>query len=69
MLLPYLERSGTLEPGFWWGRSDGCWMKFGPPSEEVGPFVWSESAWADWRHDRLPDEMEGPWQMFFSHVR
>jgi hypothetical protein len=69
MLLPYLERSGTLEPDFWRGRSDGCWMKFGPPSQEVGPFVWSESAWADWRHDRLPDEMEGSWQMFFSHVR
>ncbi len=69
MLLPYLERSGTLEPDFWEGRSDGCWMKFGPPSRDTGPFVWSESPWMDWRHDLLPDRMEGPWEIYFSHVQ
>jgi len=69
MLRPYLERTGTLEPDFRWGRTDACWMKFGPPSEEVGPFVWSESAWSPWRHDGLPDRMEGPWELYFSHVQ
>lgn len=69
MLRPYLERTGTMEPDFWWGRSDACWMKFGPPSDEVGPFVWSESAWSDWRHEGLPDRMEGEWDLYFSHIQ
>jgi len=68
MLLPFLERSGELERDFWWGRSDACWMKFGPPAGERGAFVWSESAWSHWRHQMLPDRMEGPWELYFSHV-
>ena len=69
LLLPYLQGAGALEPGFWWGRSDSCWMKFGPPYEEIGAFVWSESPWKDWRHDLLPDRMAGDWQMYFSHIQ
>jgi len=68
-VLPHLESAGELEPGFWWGKSDGCWMKFGPPHEEIGAFVWSESAWSDWRHELLPDRLAGDWQMYFSHIR
>jgi len=68
MLLPYLDRTGRLEPDFRWGRSDGCWMKFGPPHREVGSFVWSGSAWDHWRHEMLPDRMEGQWEQYFSHV-
>jgi hypothetical protein len=69
MLEGLLEKRGVLEPALWWGRTDGCWMKFGPPSSGGEPFVWSASQWADWRHELLPDVMSGQWQMYFSHVQ
>lgn len=69
MLEGLLEKAGTLEPALWWGRTDGCWMKFGPPNSGGGPFVWSSSPWAHWRHELLPDVMSGQWRMYFSHVQ
>jgi len=68
MIRGALGKRGALEDAFWWGRSDPMWMKFGPPVAAGGPFVWSESPWAEWRHQLLPDVMHGEWALYFSHV-
>ncbi len=69
LIQQFLDKRGDLEPSLWWGLSDGCWMKYGPPSVRGKPFVWSESQWASYRHELLPDVMTGTWQLYFSHIQ
>lgn len=57
---------GVLDTG---AGTRAFWMKFGTPSVNGQPFVWSESQWSDQKLRYVPDRVEGDWRLLHLHMR
>lgn len=55
------------------GGIQSFWMYYGTPKIEGKPFVWSDSAWKDYKEpepvDFVPDRLESEWQTISLHLR
>ncbi len=45
------------------------WMKFGTPSINGKPFIWSESQWKSQKLRDVPDVVDGPWTFLNTYIR
>ena len=50
-------------------KSKAFWMKFGSPSVDGKPFIWSESQWSSQKLRFVPDRVAGDWQLLHLHMR
>jgi hypothetical protein len=44
-------------------------MKFGSPSVNGKPFIWSESQWKGQKLRNVPDRVEGEWTLLNLYMR
>lgn len=55
------------------GGMQAFWMYYGTPKIEGKPFVWSDSAWKDYKEseqvDFVPDSLESEWQTINLYLR
>jgi hypothetical protein len=45
------------------------WMKYGTPTVNGKPFIWSESQWSGQKLRFVPDRVEGDWRLLHLHMR
>lgn len=57
---------GVLDSG---AKTRAFWMKYGTPSVNGKPFIWSESPWSGQRLRGVPDRVEGDWRLLHLHMR
>ena len=58
--------TGVLDSG---AQGKAFWMKFGTPSVNGKPFIWSESQWSSQKLRSVPDRVAGDWQLLHLHMR
>jgi len=47
----------------------GFWMKFGTPTVNGKPFIWSESVWKGQKLRDVPDVVDGPFTLLNTYIR
>jgi hypothetical protein len=57
---------GVLDTG---ARTKSFWMKYGSPSVNGKPFIWSESRWAGQKLRGVPDVVAGDWRLLNRYIR
>ena len=50
-------------------KGKAFWMKFGSPSVNGKPFIWSESQWSSQKLRFVPDRVGGDWQLLHLNMR
>jgi hypothetical protein len=45
------------------------WMKFGTPTINGKPFIWSESQWKGQKLRDVPNVVDGPWTLLSAYIR
>ena len=57
---------GVLDSG---AKTKAFWMKYGTPSVNGEPFIWSESQWSGQKLRGVPDRVEGDWRLLHLYMR
>ncbi len=45
------------------------WMKYGTPSINGKPFIWSKSQWSGWKLRGVPDRVDGEYTLLNAYIR
>ncbi len=66
MIKDTFNLKGVLDPT---SPVKAFWMKFGTPSVNGKPFIWSESQWKGTKLRNVPDRVDGDWTFLNSYIR
>lgn len=66
MIKDAFNLKGVLDTG---SSYKAFWMKFGRPSVNGKPFIWSESQWKGTKLRNAPDRVDGDWTFLNSYIR
>jgi hypothetical protein len=66
MIQPAFALKGVLDTS---ATGKAFWMKFGSPSVNGKPFIWSESQWKGQKLRNVPDRVEGGWNLLNLYMR
>ena len=66
MVREAMHLQGVLDTG---SSLKTFWMKYGTPSINGKPFIWSESLWSGWKLRSVPDRVDGEYTLLNAYIR
>lgn len=66
MVRAAMNLEGVLDTG---SSLKSFWMKYGTPTIDGKPFIWSESLWKGWKLRAVPDRVDGEYTLLNAYIR